>query len=143
MKLRLMQEGFASYNGQMGVLVFEDGLSTTNVLPVDAVRIGAVMLCAWEDGASASVAQAIIDNAHTPAPLLEGGAAEHDRQAGVDTALDALVASGRAAWTASELASIADEGGIKGLRVVTDAAGVKGNSIKDLITNMIAITALH
>jgi hypothetical protein len=142
MKLRLVQEGFAAYNGQMGALMFQGGVSTTDVLPSDAVRMSAVMLCAWEDGSSPSVAQSILDNADTPAPTIEGGAAQHDREAGVKPD-DAPSASLSRAWTAAELAAIADKDGIKGLRKVTEPAGVKGNSIKELIANMLSATALH
>ena len=141
MKLRINQTGFEGYTGQMGVVNFVDGLSVADVDPKDAIRMSAVMLCVWEDGTSVSIAQSLLDNANTPAPIfLTGEEGQHDIERAE------LVASGDAddnsnLYTEDDLSAIADKDGIKGLRAIADPLGVKGNSIKDLITALIEAKA--
>lgn len=158
MKLRLTQPGFTRYTGQMGVIQFEDGLSTTDVLPIDAIRMAAVMLCLWEDGSSPSIAQSILDNADTAAPMFEkaeptpasASAPESTTDAKPECQLDTQSGtqsdqqSGQQSeppavtYTEDQLAAIADKEGIKGLRVIGDALGIKANSIKDMIAAILA-----
>ncbi|MEB0029210.1 hypothetical protein QN372_00455 [Undibacterium sp. RTI2.1] len=135
MKLRITQLGFEGYSGQMGVINFEDGLSTADVLVIDAVRMSAVMLCEWEDGTSVSITQSIIDNAHSPAPMFVSGAeGQHDTEK-VETAKNDQTS--KPVFTEEQLSVLADSEGIKGLRALGDPIGVKGNSIKDLIAALI------
>lgn len=142
MKLRLTQPGFATYSGQMGVIQFVDGVSSDDVQSIDAIRMAAVMLCEWADGSSPSIAQAILDHAHTPAPmLLPGEPAPSDTA----TTLEAppsqslpISQSLPVSYTEAQLAAIADRDGIKGLRVIGDPLGIKANSIIDLITAILA-----
>lgn len=141
MKLKLTQPGFETYNGQMGVMFFEDGMSTNDVRSVDAIRMAAVMLCEWEDGRSPSITQSILDNANTPAPSFtnNGDGTDNDKEA-VDTADRQAVAANindvlkTAEWSHEQLAVIADRDGIKGLRAIAEPMDIKGNSIKELIT---------
>lgn len=157
MKLRLTQAGFATYSGQMGVLWFEDGVSTTDVRPQDARRMAATMLCEWEDGSSPSMSQAILDNANTPAPIF--AADHHDKEAAVTAAaeLKAIAAEAvrdeayadatradrpmSAGITRDQLAAIADKDGITGLRKIADPLGIKGNSINGLIEALLTSRA--
>lgn len=140
MKLRLMQPGFETYTGQMGVVFFENGLSTADVRPIDAIRMAAVMTCEWDNGASPSVAQSILDNADTPAPTFVSGAdGQHDREAAATAAAAPAVAA--VVYTAEELEAIADKRGIRGLREIGDKVGVKGNAIRDLIEAIVAAGA--
>lgn len=156
MKLRLTQPGFSHYTGQMGVIQFEDGLSTMDVLPIDAIRMAAVMLCLWEDGSSPSIAQSILDNADTAAPMLDAvqpspasesaPAPESTTDAKPECQLDTQSGTQSdqqseppaATYTEDQLAAIADKEGIKGLRVIGDALGIKANSIKDMIAAILA-----
>lgn len=132
MKIRLTQPGFESYNGQMGVTFFENGLSVSDVLTRDALRMSAVMLCEWEDGTPASVAQSILDNANTPAPIFVAGAnGQHDiASAPVKVSKTEPPAS---RYSREYLGAIADKDGIRGLREIGDPLNIKSNSIKDLI----------
>lgn len=141
MKLRLTQPGFATYTGQMGVIFFEDGLSTNDVLVQDAVRMAAVMICEWEDGTSPSVAQSILDNADTPAPtFVSGDDGQHELTA------EQLAASGESqtqepvpagGYTAEQLAAVADKEGINGLRKIAEPLGIKSNSIVSMIDQIL------
>lgn len=138
MKLRLTQKGFEHYNGQMGVIWFVDGLSTADVTNNDARRMSASMLCEWEDGTSANVAQALLDNAETKAPMFKVGAEQHDADA-ANKAEVAQLGSDKpktSKWAREELEKIADEKGIKGLRAIADPLGIKGASIRELIAEL-------
>jgi hypothetical protein len=137
MKLRITQPGFETYNGQMGVLFFENGLSTTDVRPQDAVRIAAQFTAEWEDGSTASVAQSLLDHAHATTHTIP-------KEQNADQALAQLAADTPAAtkptlgqYTKEGLEAIADKQGIKGLRVIGDALKVKGNSVADLIGDIL------
>lgn len=152
MRIRLTQPGFATYSGQMGVMTFTDGLSDHDVRPQDAIRMAAVMQCEWEDGRPANVAQAILDHAHTPASIevkneLNGDAAIRQQQAEAngtttpaEVRLDDLAAPGTL-YTSAELEAIADAEGIKGLRKIAGPLGIKGNSINELIREIVSANA--
>ena len=141
MKLRLTQPGFEHYNGQMGVIFFEDGLSKGDVLSLDAVRMAAVMVCEWENGSSPSVAQAILDNADTPAPIFASGAdGQHDKEAVGKAKAESIQQDvpKTSAYNYEQLSAIADAQGIKGLRAIAEPLGIKSNSIKELIEAILA-----
>jgi hypothetical protein len=137
MKLRLTQAGFENYTGQMGVVWFESGLSTTDVLPIDGIRISAAIGATWEDGSSANVGEMYLNNMNVPAYV---GMADHQAKAPepvapVETVKQALGVpdGGLVFYTENMLAKIADEQGISGVREVADKFGVKGTSIVGLI----------
>ena len=138
MKLRLTQPGYETYTAQMGVIFFENGLSTADVKPVDAVRIAAQFLCEWEDGTTASVAQSILDHAHATTltiPQVQN-ADEALAQAATDAGAVASTneaAGGEKLYTENQLSEIADKSGIKGLRSIAEPLGIKGHSIAELI----------
>ena len=131
MKLRLTQAGFESYTGQMGVVMFENGLSVGDVLPIDAIRISAAIGADWEDGSAANVGEMYLNNMHAPA-FVGGGQTEDS--APVEQAAPAPVApTNGTTYTRDELAKIADTDGIGGLRAIADPIGIKGTSIVGLI----------
>jgi hypothetical protein len=127
MKLRIVQEGFETYTGQMGVVFFESGLSVGDVSQMDATRMSAVMKFEWEDRSASNVAQIYLDNMHTPAPLFA-----EDAPAALETQKTVVVEK-IAAYTEDQLAAIADEKGIAGLRAIAEPLEIKGNSIVGLI----------
>lgn len=142
MKLRLTQPGYETFTAQMGVTFFENGISTTDVKPQDAVRIAAQFLCEWEDGTTASVAQSILD--HARATTFSIPAAQNADQAFAQQASDAGTLTAKNAergtektYTADDLALIADEQGIKGLRIIAEPLGIKGNSIAELVKSIL------
>ena len=144
MKLRLKQHGFETYTGQMGVIFFENGVSTTDVDPRDSVRMSAVMQCEWENGDASNVAQWLLDNAETAAPILESHTGTEsinpaptdelptDEQPAAEQPVSAPV------YTEEQLAAIADEKGIAGLREIAEPMGIKNNSIRGLIADILA-----
>jgi hypothetical protein len=136
MKLRLTQSGFEHYTGQMGVIQFEDGLSTGDVLHIDATRVAGVMGAEWENGQPANVSQLYLDAMDHRAPTDEEqrAAANSDvpKSIDMDEVKEKAEALGKT-YTEEELAAIADKEGINGLRAIADPLGVKGNSIRGLM----------
>lgn len=138
MKIRITQEGFQTYNGQMGVLFFENGLSTTDARPQDAMRLAAQFICEWEDGTSASLAQAILDHSHATTSTVpqEMNADQALKQLAADTPTVSIAKA--QTYTEADLQAIADKSGIKGLRAIGDALGIKNNSIPGLMAEILA-----
>lgn len=135
MKLVITEPGFKGYTGQMGVLEFVDGISTTDVLPHDAIRMSAVMGFEWEDGTPASVAQHLLDRFGNPAETVEVKTAAPEPQVPVEAAKPVVQ------YTAEQLADIADKSGIAGLRDIAEPLGLKGNSINGLIAAILKVGA--
>lgn len=129
MKLRLTQAGFEKYTGQMGVVMFDNGLSVGDVLPIDAIRISAAIGADWEDGSAANVGDMYLNNMDVPAFV---GRAQGQTSVSVDSVKPAIVPA-QAQHTKDTLAKIADAEGIMGLRAIADPMGVKGTSIVGLI----------
>lgn len=142
MKLRLTQPGYETFTAQMGVIYFDNGTSTTDVKPQDAVRIAAQFLCEWEDGTTASVAQSILDHAHATTFTIpaeqnaDQALAKEAAGASVLTAQNAARGTEKS-YSADDLALIADEQGIKGLRIIAEPLGIKGNSIAELVKSIL------
>jgi hypothetical protein len=132
MKLRLTQPGWESYSGQMGVIQFKDGMSEGDVLEIDAVRVSAVLLCEWENGATSSVTRRLVEEANTPAPDLET-----QRAADLAKVTAAQPKKEKPRFTEAELEAIADKKGITGLREAAEPFGIKSNSIRGLIDAML------
>lgn len=130
MKLRLTAPGWKTYTGQMGVIFFEEGLSVSDVLPTDAVRVAGVIGAEWEDGTAANISQTYLDNMKTEAPMgAVTTAVPEDEVEAPQAVAEAPVKS----YTAEELAAVADKSGISGLREIAEPMGIKGNSIGKLI----------
>lgn len=134
MKLRLTAPGFETYTGQMGAVFFEDGLSTDNVLTIDALRIAGTIGAEWEDGSPANISQIYLNAMNTPAPV----ASEQDVS---DVLVSNLAEAPKVqTYTEDQLAGIADKEGISGLRAIADPMGVKGQSIRVLIDGILKAT---
>jgi hypothetical protein len=132
MKLRLTQAGFENYTGQMGVVMFKDGLSEGDVLPIDAIRISAAIGADWEDGTAANVGDMYLNNMDAPAHIGGGVIRESDEVEQVEEGAATQVVAGTV-YSKDDLAKIADADGIAGLRAIAEPMGVKGTSIVGLI----------
>jgi hypothetical protein len=132
MKLRLTQAGFENYTGQMGVVMFKDGLSEGDVLPIDAIRISAAIGADWEDGTPANVGDMYLNNMDAPAHVGGGVIHESDEVEQVEESAATQVVAGTI-YSKDDLAKIADADGIAGLRAIAEPMGVKGTSIVGLI----------
>lgn len=132
MKLRITEPGFKGYTGQMGIVYFENGVSTSDVSTMDATRMSAVMGFEWEDGTAASVAQHILDRANDEAQTVPVNVSSAVTETKENPAFKK--------YSVEELADIADTSGISGLREIAEPLGVKGKSIRDLIDGILAST---
>lgn len=137
MKLRLTQAGFENYTGQMGVVMFKDGLSETDVLPIDGVRIAAAIGAEWEDGNTPNKGEMYLTVADAPAHVgVPGGSNEESASTSSD-GVQASGAPGGVVYSEADLAKIADDKGIAGLREIGDPIGAKGTSIVGLIAEIL------
>lgn len=145
MKLRLTQAGFETYSGQMGVVMFENGLSVGDVLPIDAVRISAAIGATWEDGTAANVGEMYLNSMDVPAHV-GGGINSMTPPAPLEVSNEGVLTDASASveaapagqvWTEEALAKVADEKGIAGLRAIGDPLGAKGTSIVGLIAEIL------
>lgn len=148
MKLRLTQAGFESYTGQMGVVMFKDGVSETDVLPIDAIRISAAIGAEWEDGSAANVGEMYLNNMDVPAFVggddintmsmpVEGQEPTKAEKPATDAPVEQPAADAPK-YTFEELSAIADKEGIAGLRKLGDGVGIKGKSIVEIIDGILA-----
>ena len=131
MKVRLTQPGFQKYTGQMGVVFFQDGLSTDHVAERDAIRMAAVMNCEWENGSNLSPSQHVINTLKNSAPVLKTAEVVVDEVTPPTESEQPPTETLK--WTREELEALADAQGIQGLRQIADPAGIKGRSITEMI----------
>jgi hypothetical protein len=125
------------YTAQLGAVFFEDGVSTADVSHKDATRIAAVYACEYEDGTNPSVSQFLLDQMHAPAVSTSATTVVTQ-----PTAPEPVAPASPAAkvWDEKDLAAIADEKGIGGLREIADEMGIKNNSIRGLIDAIVKAT---
>lgn len=162
MKLKLTGSGFENFTGQMGALDFVDGVSVGDVSPVDARRVAGVITAIWLDSEqSPNVAESLLLNQDTPAstdlnasgidpiaafPHVDIKKPDDSGEsvtpvAPVESKSDEQILMEQAAelyWSEKELGEIADKEGIKGIRAIADPAGIKGNSVAGLISDILA-----
>jgi len=154
-RIRLTQPGYEHYSGQMGILFFEDGLSTHPVPFKDANRMSAVMICEFEDGSSCNPAQRLLDTAHQEAVFgreTTDKAPDDELPVSVSVEEPVLIALDQpkqdqpilrssVVYSREDLEEIADKKGIAGLREIATPLGIKSNSITNLIEELAKATA--
>jgi hypothetical protein len=127
------------YTAQMGAVFFENGVSTADVSHKDATRIAAVYACEWEDGTNPSVSQFLLDHMHTPA-VTTSATTPAEQPARTTPVPAAPAREAQKVWNEAELAAIADEKGIAGLREIAEPLNLKGNSIRALLEAIVKAT---
>lgn len=127
------------YTAQLGAVFFENGVSTADVSHKDATRIAAVYACAYEDGTNPSVSQFLLDQMHAPAVSTSATTVVTEPTAPAPETV-APVTPAAKVWNEAELAAIADEKGIGGLREIADTMNIKNNSIRGLIDAIVKAT---
>ncbi|TSP13948.1 hypothetical protein [Cupriavidus campinensis] len=151
MKIRLTQAGMQGFTGQMGSLVFQDGLSVGDVPVREAVRMAAVMGAVWEDGTSPSPAQALIASVNLEAPVvapLERGvdvepqtplAPQAPAPVNAEPATVEMLSRLMSPFaTYEDMVKLADEKGIAGLREIAEPLGIKARKVVDLLDALAA-----
>ncbi len=129
MKIKLVEPGWETFSDYLGFVLFKDGESVEDVSPAEAARLASIVRIETLEGRNPSPAQMILDNWSGPMIV-----------ATTDTADAAKAPAPVKSWTQEELSAIADEKGIKGLREIGDALGVKGTGISDMISKIVEAT---
>lgn len=148
MKLKITQKGFENYSGQMGAILFKDGISVYDVNENAAYRLSALFGVEWDTGEAVKITR----NAATmSAPIgretfivaTDGKPEEvrgnDGRTTYVKTDLSDAPIKITRRYTVAELEAIADKQGIKGLREIAGPMGIKGTSINALIEDIMKV----
>lgn len=144
-RIKITAPEWATYTGFLGQVEFENAVSTEVVSERNADRVACSIPCVYIDEDGKEVGDC------GPANRLVGGAtlsfepaATLPRQSDKDKADEAKAAELAKATkaptefnTVEELKEIADKGGIKALRTVGDAWGVRGRAIPELIGDIL------
>lgn len=152
MKIRLKEKGFENYTGQMGAILFKNGVSVRDVLEIDKRRLAGVMYVVDENGVQVSTKQdasgavAVVGReTKEQAPVVErvgGDDSEmpvftHPEKKKTKEEPKKVVPETR--YTIADLEAIADEKGINGLREIANPLGIKATSIRKLIEEIHAV----
>lgn len=143
-RIRIVEPGWDRYTGILGAVEFKDGVSVEPVAKHEINRIGAALriegvesgeqensgvdiLRSWSNRAKVENLPRASEKAdETPEKTEKDGESEQkadEKPAHV--------------WTEEELAAIADEKGIAGLREIAEPMGVKGRAIAELIREIL------
>lgn len=131
MKLKLVQPGYENMNGYLGMTLFEDGVSVSDVPLREARNLGMAIKVEYEDGTDPNPAQNLLESMHNEAGTVAAPVAGSENEspaAGVT-------------YTQESLEAIADKDGIKGVRAVAETFNVKGTSIAELIREILEAQA--
>lgn len=127
MKIKIVQAGWEGFTGMFGVVEFVDGVSVNEISRSEAQALAATVSVVTLDGKDPSAAQQIIDLNDKPA------------EANVNLPTGDIESKPTETYTKEQLEEIADKDGIKGIRMIGDSLGVRGNSIADLIAKIMAV----
>lgn len=123
MKIKLVQKGWEGYTGNFGGVDFRGGVSVIDVSDGEARRLANIVRIDRLDGTNPSSSQQALDSKSKPMGVFGAdpitGKPEPKLQ-----------------FTQEQLEGIADEKGIKGLREIGDAYGVKATGIAELIAQI-------
>lgn len=152
MKIKIIEKGWEGYNGPLGTIHFENGVSTNPFSHAEGLRIGANIQVVEVDDEGNELGgvglghefQTIVKMGIETIPLLPTDA---ERAASavlepiVEEETKPVIEGDAKVHTREELEAIADAKGIKGLREIADPLGAKSNSIPALIDAIIEAQA--
>ncbi|KJZ17409.1 hypothetical protein TW86_03915 [Halomonas sp. S2151] len=133
MKVKIAEPALANYTGILYRIQFLNGESLRELTPAEVSMIGAAMRVTDLEGNQVGAA---VNHGRRNAMTVSKATEVNSKQEA--EALSDASPAGKAApatktYTADELAAIADEQGISGLREIADPLGIKGRSINELI----------
>jgi hypothetical protein len=140
-RVRLAESGWAGYNGHVGTVLFQDGVSVEPVSFREQQIIGGIIriesMDDGEEGAQLGPSAELLRSRD-----IDAG---HDRVSAADTGVAAgphgEVRLAAERYTRDELEAIADRRGITGLRDIAMPYGIKGRSINELIGEILDMQA--
>jgi hypothetical protein len=145
MKVKIKQSGWENYTGEVGEIVFENGVSVESVTQRQIDRVAAsisVMLVNEETGDLENTGEAyrMIGGVTIPAVSFTPLEVQTEQEK-IEEEMRFARESGKPRvskfYTNDELMDIADAGGIKGLRVVAEPWSIKGKSIDTMIEDIL------
>lgn len=159
MKIRLIEPGMKRFTGFIAEVEFKDGVSIEDVTRREADLIASAMRTEAVDGDTPLAAARSVAGKDVSAEVVKAlKRGDEDTEAdesveievpegteveGVDEVpedeevQDAVAVEAPSTYTFEQLAAVADEKGIVGLREIAAEFGVKGRSVKDLIGNIL------
>lgn len=141
MKLKITEQGWENFSGNLGITQFEDGVSvndvtraefnniTGNIRAVNAETGDAV--CGLDCDAILQDVPFVSSRLQTLEEILAGQVPQVAEEAVAPVVVEKQ-------FTQEGLEAVADKGGIAGLREISDTIGVKGTSIAGLISAILA-----
>ena len=145
MKIKIVEQGWEGFSGNLGMVLFEDGVSVRDVTPVEAnIVAGNIRVVNFEDESSVGAIGMDADIQNIPCVSSSLQTLEEilsGREAGIQVIAQIMSGSAQEsakAYTQAELEAIADKDGIAGLREIGDSIGVKSTSIGGLIEAILA-----
>jgi hypothetical protein len=139
-KIRMIQPGYEGFNGQFGIHEFVDGVSVETISPLEAtvlaglIQFETVPEVEGEVPVNPSYAQKVLDERDTQ--LAAGSFPTADEQ---EVAVAEFGPADTKVYTEAELEAIADAGGIKAVRKISDPLGLKATSIAALIAGILKL----
>lgn len=138
--LKIVSAGWAGYTGYLGIVEFKDGVSVDPVPRNIADRLTGLVqfveIDAEGNEETTGISHRLVQESAARVPVLEN----LDRQSEADRVQEDKLEAMRAEkppverfYTGQQLEEVASEKGMKGLRVIGDAWGVKHRSIPELI----------
>lgn len=142
MKLKITEPGWENFSGNLGVTMFDGGVSINEVPRVEINCISAsIRVVELETGESVGALGLDADAQNKPCTSHNLKNMEEifaEQAAGVAPAVVAAFVAGADSYTKEELEKVADKGGIAGLREIAEPLGLKGTSIGKLIELILA-----
>lgn len=153
MKIRILDPGFAGYNGLFGSVEFVDGLSE-EISGAEAARLASFLHVETEEGKNPSITQHMVetrdqnlaDLGQAPEPVVpvpvvpakpESGSAPAPESAQVDKSALSYE------FTEEQIDELVKTQGIAGLRAFSDQYGVNGRSIAAIVKELFDLKALY
>lgn len=139
MRVKITQSGWENYNGDLGMVQFVDGVSAGDMSRTEALALGAFITIVELDDSGDEIGQIspAVDllrtkdlSAEVIEPLQRGaeGEAPEKEQSEVQ----------KVSYTEEDLAAVATEKGIAGLRAIAKPFGVKDTSVRGLIEQILS-----
>lgn len=129
-KVRIDVPGYEYFNGSLGVVPFENGVSARPVTEKEAARLGAALRIVREDtseqlGASVTMVSSRRLSAEIETPIIPVEKIKRNKEVDIKYSRDTLE-------------EIASEGGIKAIRDIAKEFDVKGVEISKIIDDVMA-----
>jgi hypothetical protein len=146
--LKIVSKGWAGYSGNLGSLIFKDGVSTEPVSQLIGDRLAAVAQMIWVDAdgneiGPTGVAHRLATESKGRAPVTAALARQSDTEKSREQAFDAVRSEQAPTrfYTREELEEVGDKHGMKGLRAIADKWGVKERSMTALMNELLKVQA--